>query len=124
MRTSRSLALSSGLAMILLVPATAQAAAPPPMKAPARSITLSVAGLPTSAVGKVVVKGPGSCRTVVRVNGTKRLTGLRPGTYRLTAKPVQTSSGKAKATKKTRSVKVSSSKGARVLVLYVTPGTS
>ena len=110
--------------MMLLVPASAQAMAPVPMKAPARSITLTIAGLPTSAVGRVVVKGPGSYRTVVRANGTKRLTGLRTGTYRLTAKSVRTSFGKAKATKKTRSVRVSSSKGARVMVLYVTPGTS
>ncbi len=124
MRTPASLAVSTGLIMILFVPGSAHAAAQSPMKAPGKSITLTVAGLPTSAVGKVVVKGPGSYKTVVRANGTKRLTGLRSGTYRLTAKPVKTSFGKATATKKTRSVKVSSSKGARVLVLYITPGTS
>lgn len=61
----------------------------------------------------------------VKVNGTKTLSNLTSGNYRLKAKAVSTPRGRAKATKQTRKVKVriTAKKGAQVLVLYVTPGT-
>ena len=69
--------------------------------------------------------GPGDYRTTIKGNGTRTLSNLVPGRYRLKAKLSSTSSGKARATKKTRTtrVKVTAKKGAKVLVLYVTPGT-
>ena len=125
MRIPVSAALVSAVALaVSIAPATAAPLAVP-TKAPGRTLTITVAGLPTSALGKVVVTGPGSYRTVVRANGQKRLAGLRSGKYTLKAKAVSTSFGKAKVKKKkTRTVKVTAKKGATVLVLYVTPGTS
>lgn len=124
MRIPVSVAVLSAVALaVSIAPATAAPLAVP-TKAPGRTLTITVAGLPTSALGKVVVTGPGSYRTVVRANGQKRLTGLRSGKYTLKAKAVSTSFGKAKVKKQTRTVRVTAKKGATVLVLYVTPGTS
>ena len=125
MKFPTSVAVSTCLVMVALSPVPASAATQSaPMTPPGRTLTVTVAGLPSSVVGKVIVTGPGTYRTVVRVNGSKRLTGLKAGTYRLRAKAVSTSFGKATAKKKTRSVIVTAKKGAKVLVLYTTPGTS
>jgi len=125
MKVPTSGAVSTCLALVVLGAAPASGAAQSaPMKPPGRTLTVTVAGLPSSAVGRVIVTGPGAYRTVVRVNGHRRLTGLSAGTYKLRAKPVSTSFGKARAKKKTRSVRITAKKGAKVLVQYTTPGTS
>ena len=88
------------------------------------SISLTILGLPTAAVGKVVISGPGSFRRVVRGNGLRTLTGLNPGSYRLVVKPVKTSFGTARAKQRVRQVTVTSNRGARLKIMYTTPNSS
>lgn len=115
------------LGMVLAAPPPALASAAPqhPSKSAASKLTITVAGLPSTVRGRVKVLGPGGFRRTIKVNGTKTLSNLTSGSYRLKAKAVSTPSGRAKATKQTRKVKVqiTAKKGAQVLVLYVTPGT-
>lgn len=114
---SLCLAASPGIAA---QPSQTAAAAKPA----GRTLVITIRGLPGTTQGRVEVTGPGSFRTTVLTNGTRTLTKLKPGTYRLKAKPVTTSFGKATVKNKKRTAQVSSKKGARVLIAYDTPGTS
>jgi len=87
------------------------------------SIVISVAGLPFAVKGKIRIRGPHDYSRIVRLAKTKTLRGLRPGTYRLVAKPVRTGMGKARAQQKKRSVTVSAQRAASASFLYVVPGT-
>lgn len=117
--------LLAGMAIASAPAASASDPALQPGKVPAKTLVVTIAGLQSGVNGRVRVTGPGTYRTTIKGNGTRTLSNLVPGRYRLKAKAVSTSSGKARATKKTRTtrVKVTAKKGAKVLVLYVTPGT-
>ncbi|MEZ5159216.1 MAG: hypothetical protein R2720_13930 [Candidatus Nanopelagicales bacterium] len=96
----------------------------PTARQPGKSLRIRIAGLPTSVPARVIVTGPRGFRTVISKSRTLR--GLGSGRYRVSARPVNTSSGKAKVRRKkrVRTVKVTKSKGRRVFLLYVTPGTA
>jgi hypothetical protein len=128
-RTASILAASATILCLASAPATAAqdpnaALSVTASKPAARSLVIIVRGLPGTALGRVKISGPGSYRTTVTANGKRTLTGLKPGTYRVTAKAVQTSFGKATVKKSKRSVKVKANKGAKVVIAYDVPGTS
>lgn len=122
MRLARTTTAAAVAGLLLTVPLAASAAAP--AKVPGRTLVVSIYGLTTQTSGKVVVKGPNNYRTVMKGAGERRLSGLAPGTYQLTAKPVRVSGTKAKAKPGTRTVSVKAGKGARVQFVYAIPGTS
>jgi alpha-tubulin suppressor-like RCC1 family protein len=88
---------------------------------PGRSLTVAVDGLPTGTAATVRVKGPKGFKRSVRLSSTKRLKKLRPGKYRLTARPV-TAGGEYVARDAVKTVRVRKTRGVRVLFAYRSVG--
>lgn len=126
MRLIRTAAALTVTGALLTAPFAANAAAPTalPQKVAGKTLIVSIYGLTSDASGKVVVKGPNGYKKVVRGQGARKLSGLTPGSYRLTAKPVQASGATAKPQTTKRTVTVKAKKGARATFMYVVPGTS
>ena len=93
-----------------------------PSKAAGKTLVLKAFGLPADAKAKVTVRGPGSYQVTKRFTGSVTLRSLRPGTYKLKARPASVSTGKARVSvRPVRSVTVTKQRGATATFIYVTP---
>lgn len=100
---------------MVTAPGTATVAA---KAVPGKTLVISASGLGPQATAKVRVTGPKKYARTLRVDGKVRLTGLRPGRYKVVAKRV----GKARAIDRLERVRVKKSRGAKVrFTYYATP---
>lgn len=105
-------------AIAVIVLALGLIAPPAVAKAPpGNTLVVRVTGV-TGA--RVTVTGPQAYRKTVRIDDRRRLKGLTPGRYTVTAQPV----GDTRATEPKQTVRVRKSKGARVRFRYVPPDTT
>jgi len=124
--------LSAGvISCCLLVPGTL-ASTPPVMATQVASSaaltkasgsTLRITVLPNNIRGKIRVTGPSGYVRVLKVLGTRSVSGLKPGRYTLRAKTLPGSGGRIKPLRAKKTVSVKKNSPVSVKFTYFVPNT-
>lgn len=122
MTVTTGLAVAALAAALLPHSALAQPMTLPVAKAPSRSLTVKVTGLPKRTKAAVTIKRKGYKKTLTKSKTLKR---MKPGRYRIVARTVSVGGSSYVPSAKKQTVRVTSGKGKRVRIRYrlVTPPT-